>query len=116
MRIVFWQNCMSPHQIPYIVHLLDDERVDEVVLVAGETVSGARKAMGWNVIEFQGLDRCKVYIRPHDQIIESLLERRQADSYHLFSGIRADVFVFQCLRRSLSFSLKRGIITERPNT
>ena len=116
MRIVFWQNCMSPHQIPYIVHLLDDERVDEVVLVAGETVSGARKAMGWNVIEFQGLDRCKVYIRPHDQIIESLLERRQADSYHLFSGIRADEFVFQCLRKSLSYSLKRGIITERPNT
>lgn len=107
---------MSPHQIPYIVQLLDDERVDEVVLVAGETVSETRKAMGWNVTEFQGLDRCKVYIRPHYLIIESLMEARQADSYHLFSGIRADAFVFQCLKKSLSYSMKRGVITERPNT
>ena len=42
MRIVLWQNCLSPHQLPYIVHLLDDERVDAVVVVAGDTVSGVR--------------------------------------------------------------------------
>ena len=33
MRIVFWQNCLSPHQLPYIVHLMDDKRVGEVVVV-----------------------------------------------------------------------------------
>lgn len=42
-RFVFWQNCMSPHQLPYIVHLLDDERVDEVVVVTDEIIPEERK-------------------------------------------------------------------------
>ena len=114
MRIVFWQNCLSPHQLPYIVHLLDDERVDEIVVVADETVSGARKEMGWSVAQYDGLDRCKVYVHPHDKIIESLFDDRQSDSQHLFSGIRMDRFVFKCLQLSLAYHIKRGIITERP--
>ena len=48
MRIIFWQNCLSPHQLPYIVHLLDDKRVDEVVIVAGEMVSDSRKKWDGN--------------------------------------------------------------------
>lgn len=116
MRIVFWQNCLSPHQLPYIVHLLDDKRVDEVVIVAGEAVSGDRKNMGWSVAKYKGLERCKVCIHPHEKVIESLLAYRTHDSHHLFSGIRADAFVFKCLRMSMRLSLKRGIITERPNT
>ena len=46
MRIVFWQNCLSPHQLPYIVHLMDDKRVDEVVVVTEESISDERKKMG----------------------------------------------------------------------
>lgn len=34
---------MSPHQLPYIVHLLEDTRVDEVVIVTDEVVSQERK-------------------------------------------------------------------------
>lgn len=116
MRIVFWQNCLSPHQLPYIVHLKDDERIDEVVVVAGETVSGTRKDMGWNVAKSEGLDKCKIYVRPHDKIILGLMEKRQDETSHLFSGIRADAFVFKCLCMSMNYHLKRGIITERPNT
>lgn len=116
MRIVFWQNCLSPHQLPYIVHLMDDSRVDEVVVVAGETVSDERKKMGWQIETFEGLDKCKVYILPHDVIIESLLSERTDDSHHLFSGIRADAFVFKCLCMSMKYNLHRGMITERPNT
>ena len=37
MRIVFWQNCISPHQMPFITRLADDPRVDEVVVVAEVT-------------------------------------------------------------------------------
>ena len=116
MRIVFWQNCLSPHQLPYIVHLINDSRVDEVVIVAGEALNNARKEMGWNVEAIEGLDKCKVYITPHDAIIESLLSKRPNDSYHLFSGIHADAYVFKCLEMSMKYTLHRGIITERPNT
>ena len=116
MRIVLWQNCLSPHQLPYIVHLLDDKRVDEVVVVAGETVSDARREMGWSVGMYDGMDKCKVYVHPNNKIIEGLFNERQEDSQHLFSGIRADRFVFKCLKMSLLYQLRRGIITERPNT
>ena len=51
-RFVFWQNCLSPHQLPYIVHLLDDARVNEVVIVTNEVVSDERKNMGWDVTVF----------------------------------------------------------------
>ena len=116
MRIVFWQNCLSPHQLPYIVHLMEDSRIDEVVVVAGKTVSETRKKMGWEILMLEGLDKCKLYINPHNTIINSILEKRLDESYHLFSGIRADAFVFKCLCLSMKFDLHRGIITERPNT
>ena len=116
MRIIFWQNCLSPHQLPYIVHLLDDKRVDEVVIVAGEMVSDSRKKMGWTIWMFTGLERCKVYIDPHNDIIESLLTLKPNESQHFFSGIHADPFVFKCLNLSMKYDLHRGMITERPNT
>jgi hypothetical protein len=116
MRIVFWQNCLSPHQLPYMIHLMDDSRVDEVVIVVGEIMSESRKAMGWAIDTLVGLDKCKVYITPLDVIIESLFTERPDESHHLFSGIRADAFVFKCLCMSMKYNLHRGMITERPNT
>ena len=117
MRLVFWQNCLSPHQLPYIVHISDmGGQVDEVVIVAGETVSGERKSMGWSLGKYPGLDKCKVYVKPHECIVESLLAERTSDTWHLFSGIRADAFVFSCLERSMKYDLHRGMIVERPNT
>ena len=116
MRIVFWQNCLSPHQLPYIIHLLDDHRVNEVVVVAGETVSESRKKIGWEIGTFEGLDRCNVYINPHNDIIDSLLYLNPKESYHFFSGIRANAFVFKCICMSMKYDLHRGMITERPNT
>lgn len=115
MRMVFWQNCLSPHQLPYIVHLLDDERVDEVVIVASEELCNARRNMGWNIIKYKGIERCKTFIHPIDRDIEELLSFRKEDSYHFFSGIRAYDYVFKCLQMSMDYNLHRGIITERPN-
>ena len=115
-RFVFWQNCMSPHQLPYIVHLLDDERVDEVVVVTDEIIPEERKNMGWNVTQFPGLERCDVKLSPSDNEIHELLSKRQEDSIHFFSGIHGYPFVTKVLDISLKYNVKRGIITERPNT
>ena len=116
MRIVFWQNCLSPHQLPYITHLLDDPRVDSVVVVAGEAVSASRAKMGWSVGDYPGLDRCEVYLSPMPQTIDHLLSARQKDTWHLFTGISAFPFVFSVLLRSLRYTLRRGLILELPNT
>lgn len=116
MRIVFWQNCLSPHQLPYIVHLMDDERVDSVVVAAGEALLDVRKDMGWECAEFPGLEKCEVYVNPSSSEIENLLSERKEDSIHLFSGIRGFQFVFQAFEQSMKFDLERGLVTERPNT
>ena len=116
MRIVFWQNCLSPHQLPYIVHLLDDERVDSVVICVGETVSKDRSDMGWDLSEYEGLDKCELYINPMPLTVDYLLSVRENESYHLFSGIRGFKFVFESFIKSLLHPIKRGVITERPFT
>lgn len=116
MRLVFWQNCLSPHQLPYIVHLMDDKRVDEVVFVAIEKVSDERKKMGWKIERYDGIENCKVCVDPDDDMVENLLAFEQERSVHIFSGIHGFPFVFDCLKRSLKYNVRRGIITELPNT
>ena len=95
---------------------MDNEKVDNVVICAGEAVHPARKAMGWDVESLPDMGKCEVYVNPMPQIINRLLEVRQEDSVHLFSGIRGFEFVFKAFEASLRYNLKRGLITERPNT
>ncbi len=116
MRLVFWQNCMSPHQLPYITELLGDGRVDDVTVVAGEAVRQARRSMGWDLPSFAGLEHCKVFIAPDDSEVDKLLSERKDDSIHLFSGIRGYAFVFSALKRSLKHEVARGLIVELPTT
>lgn len=116
MRIVFWQNLLSPHQLPYIVHLLDDNRISEVVIVVGENMDKNREKMGWKIPQIEGLSRCKIIINPQEDKIKSILSENEANSWHLFSGIRGFEFVFEAFKISLNYQIKRGLITERPNT
>lgn len=115
MRIVFWQNCLSPHQVPYIKKLCDDPRVDEVVLVIDEPVSAKRMAMGWGRLALDD-SGVKLFEHPGVEQVESLLSKDPESSWHLFSGISAFEYVFQVLKRSLKYNINRGIITERPYT
>ena len=116
MRIVFWQNCLSPHQLPYIIYLINNKEISEVVIAVGESISKERKEMGWDISNYPNLDKINLYINPNIETITSIFEKEPQNSYHLFSGIRGFAFVYQSFIHSLSFSIKRGIITERPNT
>lgn len=117
MRLVFWQNCQSPHQMPYIVKILNDERVDTVVIVMDKAVSEERVKMGWTFGDYTGLDRCEIHIAPSHDTIEHIFNERKNESVHLFSGIRGFAFVYDAFVRSLKYNgLHRSMITERPNT
>lgn len=116
MRIVFWQNLLSPHQLPYIIHILDDKRISEVVVAVGENMDKNRKKMGWEVPEIIERSRCKIFQNPQEDVIRNILSENENDSWHLFSGIRGFEFVFNALKISLDYKVKRGLITERPNT
>lgn len=115
MRLVFWLNSFSPHQLPYISKLSSDSRIDSVIVVAGYGVSETRKNMGWNMYEIDE-KKCRTYIAPEDKVIEQLLSETPQNSVHLFSGIRGFAYVYNAFVRSLKYDVKRGIITEMPDT
>ncbi len=75
MRIVFWQNCISPHQMPFITRLADDPRVDEVVVVAEVDVPPERRQMGWDSLYDANNRTCRIYLHPGDDDIRRLLTR-----------------------------------------
>ena len=116
MRIVFWQNCISPHQMPFITRLADDPRVDEVVVVAEVDVPPERRQMGWDSLYDANNRSCRIYLHPGDDDIRRLLDQRAAESWHIFMGIRAFGYVFHCLRLSIVYPVRRAMMSERPNT
>lgn len=116
MRIVFWLNSLSPHQLPYILHLRDDNRVSKVIIVAEKSISSVREKMGWENKQISNSDKCDIFIAPKLEMIDAILSENPQESRHLFSGIRGFEFVFNVFKLSLKYNLKRGIIVEIPNT
>ena len=116
MRIVFWQNCISPHQMPYIIKLLNDSRVQEVVVVSDEVTSKERINMGWQQDITKEAETLKIFIHPEIDIVEKLLHKDQEKSWHMFSGINSFPYISQIFKLSLNYHIKRGLITERPYT
>ena len=115
MRLVFWQIIVDQLQLPYIVHLLADKRVDEVIVVTGEKMTSDRESMGWNT-DFPGLNKCLLFIAPSEQTVRHIFSKKQENSIHLFSGIRGFECVYRNFLISLDYNIRRGIITERPLT
>ena len=116
MRIVFWQNCITPHQMPYITQLLYDKRVDEVIVISDKELISSRRKMGWKNNSVQNSDSFKVYIHPKNTLIEYILSEKSEETWHLFSGINAFPYISLVFKMSLKYNVKRGLITERPYT
>ena len=116
MKVIFWQNLLSPHQLPYITHIMDDISIEKVVIVAGENVNISREKMGWKPYNINDESKTQILIAPNDDDIYNLIADNTENSWHLFSGIRGFKFVFKAFKISLKFNINRGLITERPNT
>ena len=112
MTLLFFQNCLSPHQVPYIREVCHDERVEHVYLIAPRVDYTAREAMGWNSRQLLEGTSIRFLFRPSDEELGKILRSERVVA--LFTGIRADKDVFRWFKLSLSFSVKRGIITEAP--
>lgn len=112
--LVFWQNCLSQHQLPYIRRICEDNRVSRVVLVSPVGVAKNRIAMGFGAQV--DLGDIELVLDPTDEDVKRLYKETEGKSVHLYSGIRANKFVFKWLKIGFAFDVKRGIITELPNT
>lgn len=115
MRIVFFQNCISPHQIPYIRECAKDIRINKCFLIVPRTDYQQRIDMGWdsgNLLQGTSI----IYkIAPSDEYVSEILEVNE-NAFCLFSGIRADADVFRWFKMSVKYYVKRYIITEPPFT
>lgn len=113
MNLLFFQNCISPHQVPYIKEFCHDKRVAQVCLIVPRTDYQHRKDMGWDSRHLLDGTNVRMFLLPPDDVVKNLFLEK--DTYAFFLGIRADADVFRWLKLSLAFDVKRGIITEAPN-
>lgn len=110
MRLLFFQNCVSPHQMPYIEVLA--QRHDVVVIVPFITYE-SREMMGWGQYETHA--PLRMIVSPTDEEVHALFEEPyEGRTIALFSGISAFRDVKPWFLLSLYYPIERGIITEAP--
>ena len=121
MRFIFFQNCISPHQMPYIEALSRRSEVGGVRVIAPRLTYGDRAAMGWSEEESKDTPKLRIAIQPTDrEVMRWLQDDVAADRANgektvcLFSGINAFPEIFPWLKMSLGLDVKRGDITEAP--
>lgn len=108
-RIVFWQNIISPHQIPYIRELVTLAGVEEVVLVVSESLTEDLAKQGW-VGPYTG--SVTVLVKPDSKAIAQLLRQEPQQTVHILGGFRLYPYV------PLVFSARRrhgfpcGVVAE----
>lgn len=115
MILIFFQNCVSPHQVPYIKELVLNPKVNDVYLIVPRYDYNERQEMGWNNKKLIEDTEIKFIYKPNEEVIKELLTNKEG-SYCFFSGIRADADVFSWFNLSLKYNVKRYIITETPFT
>lgn len=115
--LIFFQNCVSPHQMPYIEALSQKEEVEHIWVIAPRLAYNERAAMGWPTSWTTSTDNLTILIAPTDDEVKNILSEvchGQRHSQCLFSGITAFPEVKHWLDLSLEYDVKRGIITEMP--
>ena len=111
-RLVFLQNCISPHQMPYIEALSVRSDVEHVWVFAPRVTYSDRAAMGWPETWTTSSEKMTICISPSDEQVRTIFSNEGCVC--LFSGISAFPEVHHWFLLSVPYCVKRGIITEAP--
>lgn len=115
MNLIFFQNCISPHQMPYIEFLSSFNGVENVWVIVPEIDMTSRKEMGWHASNFMKRGKIKFMINPPDDEVSELFHQYNgSNTWCLFSGITSFPMVSKFFKVSLHYQLKRAVITEPP--
>jgi len=114
MKLIFFQNCVSPHQVPYMKVLAQRH---DVTLVAPCFTPDDRAALGWTDKD-SAADGIRLMIAPTDDQVTALFEQKQSEerAVCLFSSITGFKEVKHWLDMSLQYDVRRGVICEAPIT
>lgn len=105
-RIVFWQNIISPHQIPFLDALSD---LAEIMLIAERETLEHRLQEGWQRPNINPRIQCVV--APEGGDILDILSATSS-AVHVFSGIDAYPMVYTALREATKRRLKCMVFAE----
>ena len=101
--------------MPYIQYLHTSAEVNDVLVIVSEVDMAARKLMGWNSSASMLVKGVRFLINPSTNEIINLFEQYDyTDTWCMFSGINSFAMVSDCFKKSLSYHLHRGVITEPP--
>ncbi|TYC08804.1 glycosyltransferase family 4 protein [Bizionia gelidisalsuginis] len=113
MTLIFWQNIVSPHQLPYIREISKVEKRCNVLLVVEKQMTLQRKGMGWNTQVIDDTANFKIIIEPNKKTIDDIFIANP-EAQHFFSGIQSNAMVHSAFIESLKYELKRHLIVEGP--
>lgn len=126
MHLLFFQNCISPHQMPYIEALARLSEVSLIRVIAPRGNYDERASMGWTDPLAQGdgsaSPKLQVAVDPSIEQVRRWLKEAVAAAQGapapvcFFSGISAFPEVYEWFRASLKFDVRRAVITEAPFT
>jgi len=115
MKLLFFNLCVSPHQMPYINALAHHPDVEYIAFVAPYIDIDERVDMGWNASENMTDKKVNFLIDPSDDNVAELLKSHEGNDTHcIFSGINAFKRVAEWLRLSVKYNVKRDVLTEPP--
>lgn len=110
MDLYFWQNIISPHQVPFIRELC--KRGHRVRYISSEEMTPERQALGW---EPPDLGHVEVLSGLDAREIDHLIGNSSRTSIHIVAGARADRLGKPVLRRCIHHQRRMGMITESPD-
>jgi glycosyltransferase involved in cell wall biosynthesis len=114
MRIIFWENIISQHKLPYWKALAAFSAVSKFVVIVEELLYKKLEQQGWEN-DSNELETLEVHVNPSEDQISLLLKEDMQNSYHVFSGIRAVPLVFKAFQQSLKYPIHRILLTETIN-
>ncbi|MFB6320157.1 glycosyltransferase [Saccharicrinis sp. FJH54] len=114
MRIVFWENIVSQHKLPYWIELARNKKVSDFILVVQEDLPESLIKNGWENTLSKSHGP-KIIFSPNIEQIKHILEKEITNSYHVFSGIRAFPMVYNAFNLSRNYPVKRILLTESLN-
>lgn len=110
MTFYFWQNILSPHQMPYIRELA--ELGHSVCVISERDISPEREKLGWTSPE---TGKCKVTLDPDSSQIEKIITDSPSASIHLLAGAQGKSLGKQATRLLIQRNHRMGIISEAPD-
>lgn len=118
MIFIFFQNCVSPHQMPYIKEMANFRKCERICIVVPESDMQSRVDMGWErqLNKAKSSDKIEIIVSPSDNEVKELfsLYTNKGKVFCFFSGITSFESVRKWLDISLKYDVVRNIITEAP--